>query len=255
MNMNTQLSLYALHGFLGLPKDWQVISPESLPIHKFYPIDLYTISSPTTGLNAWAQKFNDCAVQQPEKRILLGYSLGGRLALHALLQRPDLWLGAIIVSAHPGLDSPEEKKGRLQTDMQWSDKFADAPWDSLMDSWNALPVFKNSMILQRNEMDYSREYLRDSLAYWSLGRQENLQPFLQQLQLPILWLRGADDTTSSFPSPALVHPLSKVSYLCQAGHRLLWDQPTLAHHEIATFIKHLSKEKTPCYVKRQNGMN
>ena len=77
------------------------------------------------GFDEWSQKF--CEQVEREsfhgKAFLLGYSLGGRLALHACLARPDLWSGVIIVSADPGLSSPEEKGLQLRKDRQWAERF------------------------------------------------------------------------------------------------------------------------------------
>jgi 2-succinyl-6-hydroxy-2,4-cyclohexadiene-1-carboxylate synthase len=233
-------TLYAIHGFLGLSTDWEVLNPLNLPIKDIIPIDIYNISPPSQGFNAWARNLNALVEKDKTPRILMGYSLGGRLAMHALLAQPSLWDAAIFISTHPGLDCPEQKKIRLHADLSWSQKFQTESWNTLISAWNSQPVFKNSTSLQREEIDYSRECLADTLKYWSLGHQENLRPFLQKQPLPILWLRGRDDASSAI-APELVHPDSKLALIPQAGHRVLWDQPQLVHQQLFDFIKHLTR--------------
>ncbi|MEL7506912.1 MAG: hypothetical protein AAFN42_06230, partial [Cyanobacteria bacterium J06554_1] len=62
----------------------------------------------------------------------MGYSLGGRLGLHGLIQQPDLWAGAIIVSADPGIADAKNKKLCLRRERIWANRFLTEPWDDLL---------------------------------------------------------------------------------------------------------------------------
>lgn len=55
------------------------------------------------------------------RKILVGYSMGGRLALHALLEG-GLWDAAILISPHPGLESEEERAARRAGDAEWGSR-------------------------------------------------------------------------------------------------------------------------------------
>ncbi len=116
-------NLYALHGFLGLSHDWspfpyinypQELTHEELPFWEWASWFNQNVSS-------WSEKRN-------KKNILLGYSLGGRLAMHLLISKPELWDGAIIISAHPGLSSELEKEQRVAQDHEWAVRFKNDPW-------------------------------------------------------------------------------------------------------------------------------
>ena len=64
------------------------------------------------GFDDWTEDFCNRVESEAngEKSILLGYSLGGRLALHACVRRPDLWQAVVVAGADPGLESEEDKR-------------------------------------------------------------------------------------------------------------------------------------------------
>lgn len=215
-------TIFGLQGFLGLENDWKGFS---------FPVstcDLVKVCPPvsSSGMWNWAEQFNAQTRKKGGSKILMGYSLGGRLAMHALLQQPRLWDGAIIISAHPGYQSDSEKKERLQKDYDLADQFEKDPWDELMTNWNALSAFDNSkFVFSRYEKDYSRIHLANTLRYWSLGVQDDLRFKLSQLQIPILWVAGKNDFAyaSLASSLSFAHQQSEVWIASDAGHRVPWE--------------------------------
>lgn len=229
------ISLYALHGFLGTPADWMPYSKIGDSV-KLHPMEL---RCPTANsFSQWAQDFNHLAARDSNQKILLGYSLGGRLAMHALLQAPHQWKAAIIVSAHPGLKCIEMKAKRLASDLAWASKFESEPWDTLMARWNARDVLASSRPLSRDEKNYSRLELSRQLQHWSLGAQEDLQKKLAELQAPILWMAGIKDPTYANIARELhfAHSHSEIWIAPKAGHRIPWDAPEAFHTQVAQFI-------------------
>lgn len=239
--MNDTL-IFALPGFLGRPTDWDFLVKPIYPT-KIFPLDIFSIL-PLAPLWEWAHAFNKKIEHETKltssRRILMGYSLGGRLALHVLLQNSSLWDAAIIISAHPGLKNQNEKKQRLVSDGLWAERFEKDPWDLLMHDWNNQAVFNQShFAFERQEKDCSRNALATALRQWSLGTQETLQSKIEGLDIPLLWITGADDIfyTSLSNQMMLKHPLSKVINIAQAGHRVPWEQPTIFYDQINQFVK------------------
>lgn len=224
--------IYALHGFLGLPSDWKSFSNVVAwdVLQAGYP-------SESIGLWEWASRFNEIA-KKGTRRILMGYSLGGRLAMHALLHSPHLWDGAILISAHPGLANDDEKLKRLNNDKAWSERFATRPWESLMQQWNSQSVFSGKSF-ERKEEDFSRQTLADMLRHWSLGRQDDLSLSLKSLSMPILWIAGQRDSTyaSLAQSMASSNPFSQVWLAPEAGHRVPWENQRLFQQQIQEFMR------------------
>jgi 2-succinyl-6-hydroxy-2,4-cyclohexadiene-1-carboxylate synthase len=174
-----------LSGFLGLPSDWD-----------FLPWS----HSPDRG------------------EILLGYSMGGRLALQLLEQQR--FAKAIIVSA--GLNAPDEE--RRKRDEAWARRFESEDWSSLMAAWNAQPVF-GGHALQRHEADYDRRELARQLREWSPAVLP--PPNLEAIETPVLWIAGERDARYVDIARRAVERLPHAElWICPgAGHRVPWEQP------------------------------
>lgn len=227
--------LYALHGFLGTPDDW-----DFLPDRTVQSIDLFTPPL-APDLHSWGENFNKQITESSPvatSRILMGYSLGGRLAIHALLQNPSLWHAAIIISANPGLTTDEERSQRQILDKKWATRFENEHWEQLISDWNQQKAFQSdSFAFTRREKDYDRKILADSMRNWSLGKQEYLNEKISTLPMPILWMIGENDPLAARASEIkLQHPQSKIWLAEDAGHRLPWQQPKQFLLKLSQFI-------------------
>ncbi len=232
--MNSSTALWAIHGFLGHASDWHLLQMEHL---QAIEVDFFSGESMLT----WAQQFNAYVeLQTSFCPILMGYSLGGRLALHALCQKPSLWQAAIIISAHPGLTQSYLKEERLKSDRVWAKRFEEEPWEQLIASWDNQAVFSQDCFLpSRYEKHYERLQLAKQLRSFSLGQQDDLREQIAALTMPVLWVVGEKD--QKFCEVArtvkLTHPLSKQVTIKQAGHRLMWTQPLELKQTIESFLE------------------
>lgn len=233
------ITVTALHGFLGCASDWSQFS-------NIHTIDIQMDAKSDT-LWKWAQTFNEAHPRQHSTtHVLMGYSLGGRLALHALLSPMSPWDAAIIISAHPGLASHKDKQARLKKDLVWAERFEKESWNDLMAAWESQEVFaKSTHRFNRKEIDCDRSQLAEMLRRWSLGCQENLLPRLQSLSLPILWIAGENDLAyrDRALSLQLAHPLSRIWIAPNAGHRVPWEQPSLFQDELRIFNTKAQRHK------------
>jgi 2-succinyl-6-hydroxy-2,4-cyclohexadiene-1-carboxylate synthase len=230
--------MYALHGFLGLPSDWDNIKT-MLGVSLQTP-DLFAISDSSNGLECWGQAFNKYVAKEPaQKRILLGYSLGGRLSLHALLDEPELWTGAIIISANTGISYNDEKAARLKNDTHWSQRFLNDEWEALIKDWNSQNAFSGQApAFTRKEANYQRAHLAKALVHWSLAQQNDLQNSLLKLSMPILWIAGEKDI--KFVEIAQRISAEHSQFSCWiapgAGHRVPWEASQLFVEKIKLWL-------------------
>lgn len=229
--------ILAIPGFLGLPLDW-----DFLQLNNLRGVDWQSFS--LNSFSEWTSEYLEWVSLQELKpnRILMGYSLGGRLALHALIAKPELWTGAIIISAHVGLANVQEKEKRYEKDKDWANRFETEDWTTLMESWESQDVFQSDTFqFKRDEKQYQRTKLARALTNLSLSKQENLYDSIQTLPIPILWVTGVKDEKYSklAQNVIFVDPRSKCVQIANAGHRAPWTQPHLFSQTVKAFLKEI----------------
>jgi len=186
-----------LHGFLGNPRDWDFLRDAGFDIET-PPLD----SIPDRG------------------DVLLGYSLGGRLALHALLAGAH-YNRAIFVSTGLGIEDETARAARRASDEAWARRFESEDFDSVMAAWNAQPVLAGPS-LPRTRDDYDPRALRE----WSSGALPPVASRLHELTIPTLWIAGARDSkyvAEARRAVSLVRD-GRLVVVDDAGHRVPWEK-------------------------------
>jgi len=151
------MKLVFLHGLLGSAADWQKVI-ELCPHFECIALDLPFHGS---AKNNKVQGFDDCSqwlakqIQSAVKNapyFLIGYSLGGRIALYYALQaqcyKGNLQ-GLILEGANLGLINEAEKTARWQHDQQWATRFCTEPLTQVLEDWYQQPVFAHLTPQQR----------------------------------------------------------------------------------------------------------
>ena len=210
-----------LHGALGLPGDW-----DPWYVKGDVGVSLY---DEVVSFDEWAASFCARVKAVDAAPVLVGYSMGGRLALHALLADPGMWARAVLVSAHTGLAIPEERETRLTNDRVWAEKVRELPWEGFLAEWNAQPVFEGTMgaLAGRADLETRRAAVATAFDEWSLGRQDDLLPALGRLDFPVTWVVGERDVRFVSIARTAVEnlPQGRLEIVSDAGHRVPWDQP------------------------------
>ncbi len=230
--------IHCLHGFLGSPRDWDQFGD--------FGTGQGVVKADLFGADAFpeAQTMADWADAYFARRVgagpnyLLGYSLGGRLALPLATKFPDAWDGVVIIGANPGLDDAEARTARRAHDETWAQKFETQPWDSLLAEWDAQAVFGGRPGDERPETNYDRARLADALRRWSLGAQEPLWNALAALSCPLLWVAGAEDVKQQSICRRVLDtvPGAQVWVAPDAAHRVPWEQPAAFAARVHTFL-------------------
>jgi len=205
----------ALHGFLGRGGDWDGILPAEWQRPDWLPFfhDARDLDDVARSLNAIGSG-----------DVLLGYSMGGRIAMHMLIAEPKRWRRAIIVSAAPGI--PEaDRAARTESDRRWADRFRKDDWSAVISDWNAQPVFRHDPpdSLPRRKSDFDLEALARALEVGSVARQRDLRPELAAVDIPIRFIAGAQDAKYAQLAEecAALNPNFDCRIL-DAGHRVPW---------------------------------
>lgn len=75
-----------------------------------------------------------------ERTHLVGYSMGGRLALRVAARRPQRVLSLLTIGAHAGLDE-EARDGRRRGDEALAERIEQEGLEAFVDYWGSLPLF------------------------------------------------------------------------------------------------------------------
>jgi 2-succinyl-6-hydroxy-2,4-cyclohexadiene-1-carboxylate synthase len=166
---------------------------------------------------------------------LLGYSQGGRVALHVALAHPELVSLLVIVSASPGLSDPEERAQRAQIDEERAQALLSDGVERFLDHWSSLPMFEG--LLERGEDWLLRDRARRGVHVASglaaalrglgLSQQADLQPRLSELQMPALFVAGTNDPAyveHAFQMASEV-PRGVPVFLPRLGHAIVGQSP------------------------------
>ena len=235
--------IWALHGAVGSASDWKnfAISMRA-DGEEIRRIDLWRF------LDCCAMSLEDCgrALSEEVARIdpepvIVGYSMGGRLALHALLAKPDLWKAAVIVSAHPGLNSETEKAERRAKDAEWSALALKAEWSDFLDQWQQQGVLEGVAMPDRTELKSRRASIARSFVDWSLGIQKDLTKELASVTCPVLWLTGERDVKFTRLAESAITQLGSGKHVTipECGHRIPWEKPEVFSKECRVFLNQL----------------
>lgn len=212
------MTTFALHGMMGHQRDWEILGPD------LQAVDLWRVGG-ISKFESWSRDFNQSTAGSG-RRMLIGYSMGGRLALHALLNRPDYWQAVVVVSAHPGLQDDDEKKSRLEKDRQWAERARNMPWNDFLELWNGQEVLKSAGGSNfQSALEQVRGKVAQAFAHWSLGNQADLRPALARCNTPVLWVTGGLDGKFTRLAEEVVAGNDGFEHVVipGAGHRLLFE--------------------------------
>ncbi len=236
------MNIYLLHGFLGKPSDWIIFekylseySKDSSNKINIIKPDLYT-EIELSAFRKWARLFNRkvSTKNSGQENILIGYSLGGRLATEIFLSEPSIWSQVHLISSQFGLKTQTERLNRLKNDKRWAERFSEEPFVRVIEDWNKQPVFTSSAEAERLESEYDRKKLVWILQNWSLARHEDLYEELRKWSQSdsksgknrLNWYCGERDLKylQLKKEIELECPFIKTATIPESGHRVLFDQ-------------------------------
>jgi 2-succinyl-6-hydroxy-2,4-cyclohexadiene-1-carboxylate synthase len=205
-------TLVLLHGFTGSTASWGHVLPELSSSRQVLALDLpghgYTPAPSDPQRIQFEQVAADLA--QLIARItpprlgqvdILGYSMGGRLALFFALRFPNLVRRLVLESASPGLADPQERQARQRSDEALARRIEEQGIQAFVNEWENLPLFTSQAQLpaavraglRQQRLQNNPAGLAASLRGMGTGVQPSLWPLLPSLQPPALLLTGELD--------------------------------------------------------------
>jgi len=246
-------ALIFLHGFMGTGSDWRPIARRcvphffcilpDLPGHgqncRFSPAEPLDFARIATGLQQLMSHL------QLERANLVGYSMGGRLALYTATQFPQRISRLILESASPGLADSQARQARATADDDRAATLLKVGLEEFIDHWYTLPLFNSlqqqpALLAQaktqrlQNQPGWMAKIIRDL----SPGRQPPLWDQLGDLSLPVLLLAGALDPKYSALIPQMAQKIAgaQAKIVATAGHNIHLEQPDLFANTLLKFL-------------------
>ncbi|MEM7321676.1 MAG: alpha/beta fold hydrolase [Actinomycetota bacterium] len=131
------------------------------------------------------------------RAVYVGYSMGGRVALHAALATPELVAGLVLIGATGGLDDPADRSARRDADAALATRLETDGLAAFLDRWLASPLFAgldDKRAAKAQRLTNRADGLAANLRNCGTGTQEPLWDRLGRLTMPVLIVAGEQDT-------------------------------------------------------------
>lgn len=237
-------TLVMLHGFTGSAAAWG----NHLETLAAYGLRVIALDLPGHGQSdapddpqryaiEYCQQDILAALQQlgvsQGEALLLGYSMGGRIALYTAFS--GFFRALILESASPGLEDPSEREQRRISDEVLAASIERDGVQAFIERWEKLPLFasQNTLpsesreALRRERLSNRASGLAQSLRGVGTGVQPSLHARLPTLHIPVLLIAGELDTkfTAIARSMAEALPQSQLRIVPGAGHVVHLERP------------------------------
>jgi len=241
-----------LHGFLGSGAEWEDIVSFLADDYRCLTVDLPGHGK-TAGLNRepdWGMENTAAAVitllneLTIEKCFLVGYSMGGRLALYLILRYQQYFSKVVLESASPGLKTAAERQERIARDNLLADKLENGDFEKFLTDWYRQPLFRDLLNHPRFREMFKKRLKNDptglakSLREMGTGCQSSLWDKLPQNKIPLLLVVGEKDAKfrSIADGMASLCSTATVEVIKGCGHNVHFEEPGKFATEVEKFL-------------------
>ena len=247
-------ALLLLHGFGGDKGTWADLRAGLESEYRVIAVDIvgHGASEKPTGARAYHMERVSCdiAALLDDLRTptchLLGYSMGGRLALRLALGYPARFRSLILESASPGLADAAERERRRRQDAALAERIETMGIAWFVDYWEKLPLWKSQQTLPEETQSAQRKQrlgnsatgLANSLRGMGSGAQANLWPRLEHVTMPALLMVGEQDSKFVAINQLMARQMPEAELLVipGAGHNIHLEQPLVFQERVKSFL-------------------
>lgn len=227
-----------LHGLLGSPQSWQeVVSAlgHAGPIHAAV---LPGHGRPPRPMpSSFEAAADELANDLPHASVVVGYSLGGRLALGMAAFRPDKTRAVIAIGAQLGLIGEVERAERRSWEREQQELLEKAGLAAFVAHWESQGLFasQRSLDAQRLERQRSQRLAHDArgiaaaMDVLGSGRMPDLLPRVTRERVPVLMVAGESDPrfVARAHAAATAAPNIEARIVAHAGHNVVLEEPEI----------------------------
>jgi 2-succinyl-6-hydroxy-2,4-cyclohexadiene-1-carboxylate synthase len=226
--------LVLLHGFTQTGHSWGPLLADLEPL---FPIILPDLpghgGSSHVRADLWrTADLLDKTVGGPA--VWVGYSMGGRVALHVALAHPEQVRGLVLISTTPGIEDSEERDARRASDEALAARAESDGTEHFIDRWLSQPLFRSlppESADRQARLANTPDGLASSLRLAGTGTQGPLWGRLAELgerSLPVLVVAGELDrkySEQAARTASAIGPSARLLIVKSAGHACHLEQP------------------------------
>lgn len=234
--------LVLLHGFTGSSASWAAPAVFST-YFRTITVDLlgHGRTAPPTDPNRYRMERAAADIiaildeLQAAPAHLLGYSMGGRLALYLAIHYPGRFQSLVLESASPGLETAASCAERQKQDNALADWIEANGIEAFVDRWEQLPLWASQaqlpaatrQALRDQRLQNNPTGLANSLRGMGTGVQPSLWPHLGELKMPVLLMAGELDSKFVAINRQMQAriPNGKLQIVSGAGHMIHLERP------------------------------
>ncbi len=254
--------LVLLHGFTGSARAWGPFADALAAENRVIAVDIagHGLSDAPSAIRHYhMQRAVEDVVAAVKfagygRAAWLGYSMGGRLALHVAAAHPEAVGSAILIGASPGIAEAGERAQRVAADEELARRIEADGVPAFIDYWENIPLFASQLSLpeatraaiRAGRLGNSAEGLANSLRGMGAGAQEPLKSALPKMAMPMLLLAGDNDAkyTAIAGEMAAALPHARAVVVPGAGHAAHLEQPERCVSVIRSFLAETASDST-----------
>lgn len=199
-----------LHGFTGCAEDWFPVFEQLPDKYNYIALDIVGHGKSDAPGNVDNYKLESIIAQikfvkdhlTPNKVFLLGYSMGGRIALSYAAANPDDVKGLILESATAGIKNDEERQKRYEEDLKLAEFIETHTLEEFIEMWhdqelfNTQRRFSNDKLkkIKKKKSSASKIGFANSLKGFSTGIMPPVHDKLKKIPLKVLLITGDLDS-------------------------------------------------------------
>lgn len=252
-----------IHGFTGSSADWEPFLPALEVVATCVAVDLLghgrSDGATDPARHTLERQASDLADLLGELGVgpatVVGYSLGGRVALQLVLDRPEAVRSLVLLSPSPGFTDAVARAARRDHDEALARQLETAGLAAFIDAWEAQPLFAGEAALPEATRRQAHEArlrndahgLAASLRGAGQGSMTPLHEDLPHIGVPTVVVAGERDASGVDRARiiATAIPGSRLVVLDGLGHAVQREAP---HTVEQLMLEHLGAIEAPARI-------
>ncbi|WP_243881252.1 2-succinyl-6-hydroxy-2,4-cyclohexadiene-1-carboxylate synthase [Rummeliibacillus suwonensis] len=209
INPRAEKTIVFLHGFTGSTKTWDTVIQSFQKDYRIFAIDLIGHGLTDSPYNVRRYSMEEQVELLHEffeaRRVpsftLVGYSMGGRVALAFAVKYAGMIEKLVLESSSPGLPTEAERTARRKNDRTLAEKIEKNGLDAFVKEWENIPLFESQkalptpkqLVIRQERLNQRAVGLANSLRGMGTGQQPSYWDELKKMTKPVLLITGELD--------------------------------------------------------------